>query len=84
MMANIRDQQQLSDPFPLTNSMVFPTMLKDSLQNSNTEISFIYCFDSGLFNLRTSQKEVEVTIRELLFADDCALAAPSLLMAKSF
>ena len=93
MMASVRDQQELSDPFPITNgvkqgcvlaptlfSMVFSAMLQDSCQNISTGINIIYRFDGGLFNLRRLQaktKVEEVTVRELLFADDCALVASS-------
>lgn len=93
MTASVRDQQELSDPFPITNgvkqgcvlaptlfSMVFSAMLQDSFQNYNTGINFIYRFDGGLFNLRRMQAKTrveEVTVRELLFADDCALVAGS-------
>lgn len=87
MMASVRDQQELSDPFPITNgekqgcvlvpvlfSMVFSVTLQDTFQNNNnTEISSIYCFDNGLFNLRKMKAKTnveEVTVQQLLFADD--------------
>lgn len=57
MMASVRDQQELSDPFlntkrvkqggilaPMLFSLVFFAKLQDSFQNNNTKISFIYSF----------------------------------------
>ncbi|KAJ8359180.1 hypothetical protein SKAU_G00157050 [Synaphobranchus kaupii] len=59
------DQQELSNPFPVTNgvkqgcvlaptlfSMVSSAMLHDSFQNTNTRISFIYRFDDDEVNIR--------------------------------
>lgn len=60
--------------------MVFSAMLQDSCQNNNTDINIIYRFDGGRLNLHRLQaktKVEEITLRELLFADDCALVASS-------
>lgn len=59
---------------------MFSAMLQDLCQNNSTGISIIYQFDGGLFNLRRLQaktKVQEVTVPELLFADDCALVSSS-------
>lgn len=92
MMASVRDQQDFSGRSKLQQglkqgctlaptlfSIVFSPMLQD-LCRKNTVINIIYCFNGGLLNLRrlqTKTKVEEVTIRELLFADDCAVVASS-------
>ncbi|KYO47115.1 hypothetical protein Y1Q_0014025 [Alligator mississippiensis] len=55
-------------------------MLTDAFHDCDTEIDISYWTDGKLFNLRMLQvktKLQEVTVHDLLFADDCSLNAKS-------
>ena len=57
-------------------SMVFAAMLHDVSQDNDDGIQLKYRTDGGVFNLRRLKAKTNVkvaTLRELLFADDCAL-----------
>ena len=89
MRATFLDNGDTSDSFPVTNgvkqgcvlaptlfSMVFAAMLHDASQDTDDGFQLTYTTYRGVFNLRrlTAKTKVKVAIlRELLFADDCAL-----------
>ena len=89
MRATVLDNGDTSDSFPVTNgvkqgcvlapnllSMVFAAMFHGASQDKDDGIQLKYRTDLGVFNLRRlkAKTKVEVaTLRELLFADDCAL-----------
>ena len=89
MRATVLDNGDTSDSFPVTNggkqgcvlaptlfSMVSAAMLRDASQDNDDGIQLKYKTDGGLFNLRRLKAKTKVkvaTLRELLFADDCAL-----------
>jgi hypothetical protein len=93
MMVKVLDDGDESEAFPVTNgvkqgcvlaptlfSMVFSAMLTDAFQGSQDGVRLRYRTDGRLFNLRRMQaitKVKETVIRDLLFADDCALNAPT-------
>ncbi len=61
-------------------SMMFSAMLSDASQNSSLGVSLRYRTDGKLFNLGRLQavtKIKQIVLRDLLFADDCALIAGS-------
>ena len=63
---------------PTLFSMVFAAMLHDPSQEKDDDIQLRYRTDGGVFNLRRLKAKTKVkvkvaTLRELLFADDCAL-----------
>ena len=78
-----------SDSFPVTNgvkqdcvlaptlfSIVFAAMLHAASQDDDDGIQLKYTTDGGMFNLRRLKAQTKVkvaTLRELLFADDCAV-----------
>ena len=89
MRTKVLDYGDTSDSFPVTNgveqgcvlaptlfSMVFAAMLHDASQYTDDGIQLKYRTDGGVFNLRRLKAKTKVkvaTLRELLFADDCAL-----------
>ena len=63
---------------PTLFSMMFAAMLMEAFKDSSTGIPIRYRYDGNLLNLRRLQalsKVNEPKIRDLLFADDCALNA---------
>jgi exonuclease III len=91
MQANVRENCQLSNPFPVSNgvkqgcvlaptlfSIVFSSMLTDAFRNVKSGLEINYRIDGKLFNPRRLQAKTKVStykISDLLFADDCALCA---------
>ena len=89
MRATVIDNGDTSDSFPVTHeveqgcvlaptlfSMVFAAMLHDASQYNDDGIELKYRTDGGVFNLRRLKSNTKVkvaTLRQLLFADDCAL-----------
>lgn len=65
---------------PTLFSMMFSAMLSDAFQNSSLGVSLRYRTDGKLFNLQRLQvvtKIKETVLRDLVFADNCALNAGS-------
>ena len=93
MLARVLNDDEFSDPFPVTNgvkqgcvlastlfSMMFSAMLTDAFQDGDNGISIRYRFDGTLFNLRRLQAKSKVqteVVDEFLFADDMAKGAPT-------
>ena len=93
MCARVQDNGQTSEPFPVSNgvkqgcvlaptllSLMFSAMLTEAFRDKDIGISIRYRTDGSIFNLRKLQARTKVktdTINDLLFADDCALNAPS-------
>ena len=91
MEARVKDNGEFSEPFPVTNgvkqgcvlaptlfSMLFSAMLTDAFRNENVGIEFRSRTDGGFYKpqrLRTQSKVMLDILRDLLFADDCALCA---------
>ena len=89
MRATVKDNGDSSYSFPVTNgvklgcvvdptffSMVFAVMLYDASQDTDDGIPLRYRTDGGVFNLKRLEVNTKVkvsTLRELLFAEDCAL-----------
>ena len=88
MRATVIDNGDTSDSFPVTNgvkqgcvlaptlsSMVFAAMRHDASHDNDDGIQLKYRTYGGVFNLRRLKAKTKVkvaTLRELLFADDCA------------
>jgi hypothetical protein len=93
MQARVQDNGDSSEPFAVTNgvkqgcvlaptlfSLMFSAMLHDAFHEHNIGVGLRYRTDGKLFNLRRLQSKTKVqieTIRDFLFADDCALNASS-------
>ena len=93
MLAQIQNDGEFSDPFPVTNgvkqgcvlaptlfSMMFFAMLAAAFQDGDNGIPIRYCFDGKLFNLRRLQaksKMLTEVLDEFLFADDMTKGAPT-------
>ena len=63
---------------PALFSLAFSAMLTEAFNDSSSGISITYRCDGKFFNFRRLQaitKIKETSIRDLLFADDCALNA---------
>ncbi|KAF7245900.1 PAX-interacting protein 1 [Varanus komodoensis] len=93
MTARVLDNGEASEAFPVTHgvkqgcvlaptlfSIMFSAMLTDAFQNNSLGVSLKYRTDGKPFNLQRLQavtKIKETVLRDLLFADDCALNAGS-------
>ncbi|XP_034620471.1 uncharacterized protein LOC117874448 [Trachemys scripta elegans] len=93
ILARAMDDSESSEPFPVARvvkqgcvlvptlfSMIFSSMLIDAFCDCDTRIGIRYRTASKLFNLRRQQAKMkvqEVTVHDLLFADDCSLNAIS-------
>ena len=93
MQARVQENGDTSDPFQVSNgvkqgcvlaptlfSIMFAAMLLDAFSDCDRGVYIQFRTDGKLFNLRRLQaktKVFEATLREFLFADDCALAAHS-------
>ncbi|KAI8513702.1 hypothetical protein Bbelb_080260 [Branchiostoma belcheri] len=93
MQACVRDNDTLSDAFPVTNgvkqgcvlaptlfSIMFSAMLTDAFREGDVGIGIRYRTEGKVFNLRRLQAKTKVQtviVRDFLFADDCALNAGS-------
>ena len=93
MKAQVQDNGETSEPFPVSNSvkqgcvlaptlfsLMFSAMLTDAFRHGDVGIDLRYRTDGKLFNLRRLQAKTKVKadiIRDFLFADDCALNADS-------
>eukprot|EP00745_Piridium_sociabile_P007473 TRINITY_DN1490_c1_g1_i7.p1 TRINITY_DN1490_c1_g1~~TRINITY_DN1490_c1_g1_i7.p1 ORF type:complete len:702 (-),score=160.58 TRINITY_DN1490_c1_g1_i7:112-2217(-) len=91
MQARVQDDGALSEPFPVANgvkqgcvlaptlfSIMFSAMLSDAFRSGDIGVDLRYRTDGKLFNLRRLQARTKVqttTVRDFLFADDCALNA---------
>ena len=89
MLARVLDEGDCSNAFPVTNgvkqgcvlaptlfSMMFTAMLSDAFCNDAENMKIKFRTDGRLFNLRRLQAKTKVeeeSVRDLLFADDCAL-----------
>nr|XP_014349996.1 PREDICTED: uncharacterized protein LOC102357907 [Latimeria chalumnae] len=94
MMACVVENRLFSENFQVTNGMkqgcvlapvlfsiLFAIMLRDAFQDMTKGVMIQFQTDSNIFNLsrlRAKSKIVEQLIRDLLFADDCALLAHTL------
>ena len=66
---------------PLLFNIFYAAMLLDAFKDSSTGIDLLYRTDGGIFNLqrlRAKSKVISLLARDLLYADDCALAAHTL------
>ena len=93
MQAKVQDSGDASDSFPVTNgvkqgcvlaptlfSLMFSAMLTEAFKGEDDGVNLRYRTDGKLFNLRRLQAKTKVhtdIIRDLLFADHCALNAVS-------
>ena len=65
---------------PILFSLLFAQMLDSALSQSTVGVNIHYQYDGDFFNLHRLQSRIKVshvTVRDFLFADDCALAAHS-------
>ena len=93
MQARVKDDGQFSEPFPVTNgvkqgcvlaptlfSMLFSAMLTDAFADEDVGIELRSRTDGGFYKpqrLKADTKVMLDMLRDLLFADDCALCASS-------
>ena len=93
MEARVKDNGQYSRPFPVTNgvkqgcvlaptlfSMLFSAMLTDAFSGEDVGIALRSRTDGGFYKpqrLKADTKVMLDILRDLLFADDCALCASS-------
>ena len=93
MLAQVQNDDEFSDPFPVTNgvkqgcvlaptlfSIMFSAMFTAAFKDDDNGIPIRYCFDGKLFNLRRLQAKSKVqteVLDESLFADDMAKGAPT-------
>lgn len=93
MMARVLDDGEASTDFPVSNgvkqgcvlaptlfSMMFSAMLNDAFSSNDPGVDIRYRTDGKLYNprrLKAVTKVKNTIIRDLLFADDCALNATS-------
>ena len=93
MLVRVTDDGDSSEPIAVTNgvkqgcvlaptlfSIMFSAMLSEAFRDADDGITIRYRMDGKLLNLRRLQaksKVKESTVRDLLFADDCALNASS-------
>ena len=91
MVARVQDQGQTSEPLSVTNgtkqgcvmapllfTLVFSAMLYDAFHDNDLGALIRFRTDGNVFNLRrlnSKTRTSKVLIRDLLFADDCALLA---------
>jgi len=65
---------------PILFGIVIACMIYDTFKELDTGIRVNYRSDGGVFNVRLLQAKTKVScmlVRELIFTDDCALAAHS-------
>jgi len=98
MMARVVDKGSVSDPFVITNGVkqgcvmapilfgiVIAYLVRDAMSRVNDGIDIRFRCDGGLFNLRRLKSRTKTQyyiIKELLFADDCALVAHDVIQAQ--
>ena len=91
VVARVQDQGQTSEPFSVTNctkqgcvvapllfALVFSAMLYGAFHDNDLGALIRFRTDGNVFNLRrlnSKTRTSKVLIRDLLFADDCALLA---------
>ena len=91
MFGRVMHDGAMSEPFAISNgtkqgcvmapvlfSLVFSAMLQDAFEQNEKGISINFRYDGGIFNLRRLQAKTKTSsmlLRDLLYADDCALIA---------
>ena len=91
MMARVADNGSMSDPFPVSNgvkqgcvlaptlfSILFAAMLHEASTGLDRGVHIQFRTDGRLFNIRRLKSQTKLSnilVREMLFADDCALVA---------
>ena len=91
MQVRVQDDGELSEPILVTNgvkqgcvlaptlfSMMFSAMLSEAFRTGEDGIEIHYRMDGRLFNVQKFQAKTKIKrdrVRDLLFADDCALNA---------
>lgn len=94
MMASVRSGGETSDTFrvsngtkqgcvlaPLLFALYFSVMIETAFKGVEEGVQLVYRTSGGLFNqqrFKAKTKTLVQTVRDLLFADDCALVAHSL------
>ena len=89
MIAGVSDLGTTSEAFPVTNGTkqscvmtellfcsIFSAMLQDAFRNGNSGAMISFGSNGGFFNLQRLRARTKMSLlllRELLFADDCAL-----------